>query len=79
MKKAKQPILTSSLRTDLKTIMQAEIQKIPELMEQLEPKERINAILKMMPYMFPRVVSVSLTEGEPWKDPLDDFIIPNLP
>lgn len=79
MKKAIQPILTSSLRTDLKTIMQAEIQKIPELLEQLEPKDRINAILKMMPYMFPRVESVTLYEGEPIKDPLDDFLIPNLP
>lgn len=79
MKKAIQPILTSSLRTDLKTIMQAEIQKIPELLEQLEPKDRVSAILKMMPFMFPRVESVSLYEGEPRKDPLDDFIFPNLP
>jgi hypothetical protein len=64
MKKAVRPILTSSLRIDLETIMQAEIQKTLKLMELLEPKNIINTILKMMPYMFPRVESVSLTEGE---------------
>lgn len=55
MKKAQPPILTSSLRTNLKTIMQAEIDKMPELLEQLEPKDRINVTMKMMPYLFPRV------------------------
>ncbi len=73
MKNVKEPILTSSLRTSLKTIMQAEIQKIPELLEELEPKDRINATMKMMPYLFPRIDSVSLSEGEPWNNPLNDF------
>lgn len=82
MKKAKStqtPILTSELRTDLKSVIKSEISKIPDLLEQLEPKDRINVIVKMMPYLFPRVNSVVLSEGEPWKDPLDDFIFPNLP
>ncbi|MBN9292813.1 MAG: hypothetical protein J0G96_02400 [Flavobacteriia bacterium] len=64
-KKSNTPILTSDLRTDLKMIMQAEIEKIPELLEQLEPKDRINVTMKMMPYLFPRVESVTLREGEP--------------
>lgn len=65
MKKVQDPILTSSLRTNLKIIMQAEIDKMPELLEQLEPKDRINVVMKMMPYLFPRVESVTLREGEP--------------
>lgn len=68
-----EPILTSGLRTNLKSIMQAEIQKFPELLEQLEAKERINVTVKIMPYLFPKITSVSLSEGEPWRNSLDDF------
>jgi len=67
----KKPILTSELRIALKDIMQEEIQKVPELMNQLAPKDRLNVTLKMMPYLFPKVDSVNLMEGES-KDVLSD-------
>ena len=59
--------LTTDLRDMLKTIMQKEIEKLPETMEQLEPKERVNVICKLMPFVFPKVDTVSATEGEPFQ------------
>jgi hypothetical protein len=64
--KTKEPILTRSLRDSLKSIMQNEIEKIPETLEALEPKERINIVCKLMPYVFPKVENIHPKEGEPF-------------
>jgi hypothetical protein len=63
--KTKEQILTSDLRETLKAIMQKEIQKLPETLETLEPKERLNILCKLMPFIFPKVESVNPKEGEP--------------
>ena len=62
----KEQILTNGLREALKVIMQKEIEKLPETLEGLEPKERLNVICKLMPFVFPKVESVHPTEGEPF-------------
>lgn len=58
-------ILTESLRIRLKEIMRKEIESLPETMAALNPKERINVICKLMPFIFPKVESVLMSEGEP--------------
>lgn len=63
--KTKEQVLTINLRESLKTIMQKEIEKLPETLEALEPKERLNVLCKLMPYVFPKVEAVHQTEGEP--------------
>lgn len=63
--KTKEQVLTMGLRDTLKAIMQNEIEKLPETLEALEPKERINVVCKLMPYVFPKVEAVRLKEGEP--------------
>lgn len=65
--KTKDQVLTNDLRDKLKSIMQKEIEKLPETLEALEPKERINILCKLMPFVFPKVESVHPTEGEPWQ------------
>jgi hypothetical protein len=65
--KSKEQTLTTELRDTLKTIMQNEIEKLPETLEQLEPKERLNVICKLMPFVFPKVNTVSSTDGEPFQ------------
>jgi hypothetical protein len=65
--KSKEQTLTTELRDTLKTIMQDEIEKLPETLEQLEPKERLNVICKLMPFVFPKVNTVSSTDGEPFQ------------
>jgi hypothetical protein len=63
--KAKEQVLTNDLRETLKAVMQKEIQKLPETLETFEPKERLNIICKLMPFVFPKVTAINSTEGEP--------------
>ena len=63
--KTKEQVLTNNLRETLKTIMQKELEKLPETLEALDPKERLNVVLRLMPYVFPKVETVHPTEGEP--------------
>jgi hypothetical protein len=63
--KSKEQTLTTELRDTLKTIMQNEIEKLPITLEQIEPKERVNIICKLMPFVFPKLNTISATEGEP--------------
>jgi hypothetical protein len=63
--KTKEQIFTNDLRETLKSIMQKEIEKLPETLENLEPKERLNILCKLMPFIFPKVEAVNPTEGEP--------------
>ena len=74
-KKTENAILVSGLRTTLKSIMEQEIERMPELLEQLEAKDRLSITLKMMPYLFPKVQTVNLTEGEPKKHAFDMDIV----
>ena len=63
--KTKEQVLTIGLRETLKRIMQNELEKLPETLEALEPKERINVVCKLMPYVCPKVETVNPKEGEP--------------
>ena len=63
--KNKEQVLTMTVRETLKTIMQKEIEKLPEQLETLEPKERLNILCKLMPFVFPKVENIHATDGEP--------------
>jgi hypothetical protein len=63
----KTEILTNDLRVSLKGIIQKEIELLPKSLEKLEPKERLNILCKLIPYVFPKVEAVSSKEGEPWQ------------
>jgi hypothetical protein len=58
-------IFTTDLRKTLKAIMQKEFEQLPETLKELEPKERLNILCKLMPFVFPKVEAVSPTDGEP--------------
>ncbi|NLK81386.1 MAG: hypothetical protein GX277_04190 [Bacteroidales bacterium] len=58
-------ILTKNLRTELKETVQNEIKQIPELLKELDTKERLNVLCKLLPYVLPRVESVNFSLGEP--------------
>ena len=66
MRSKKEQIFTLELRDSLKEIMQREIDNLSKTLEELEPKDRINILCKLMPYVFPKVESVHLKEGEPY-------------
>jgi len=60
----KEIIKTENLREVLKSMMESEISNLPELLKGLEPQERINFIIKLMPYVFPKVENVNASAGE---------------
>lgn len=71
MKTAQKKILTTDLRNTLKSMFQKELEKLPETLELLEPKERLNILCKLMPYVMPKTGSVNYWVGEP---DTNDFI-----
>ncbi len=58
--------LTRDLRQTLKAIVQKELEQLPGYLEGLEPKERLNIICKIMPFVLPKVEAVQHTAGEPF-------------
>lgn len=62
-----QPIkpLTKNIRGLLKEMIQVELEQLPETLKGLEPKERLNIICKLMPFVLPKVESVSHELDEP--------------
>ena len=61
----KDDILTNNLRKTLKILIQGEIEKLPKTLDKLESNERLNILLKLMPYVFPKVQKIHSNEGEP--------------
>ena len=57
--------MTKELRVLLKDILYQELEQLQERLELLEPKQRIELIIKLMPYILPKVNSISHTTNEP--------------
>lgn len=57
--------LTKDLRTVLKNIMFDEFAKIPSMLETLETKERLELLIKIMPFVLPKVETIKHTTNEP--------------
>ena len=60
-------LMTSELRATLKQIVSNELESISATLETLEPDKRCEMILKLLPYVLPKVESVKMEDGEPWK------------
>ena len=58
--------MTKELRSVLKDIVYQELAKIEERLNELEPKERLQLVIKLMPYALPKVNSISHTTNEPF-------------
>ena len=56
--------LTKELRSVLKDILYQELEQIQERLDALKPKERVELIIKLMPYVLPKVTSISHTTNE---------------
>ncbi len=61
--------MTGDLRRLLKATIKQEIERLPEYLQSLETKDRVNVLCKMMPFVFPKVESVHISEGEPFHFP----------
>jgi len=57
--------LTKELRSILKNILAKELETIPDNLEKLEPKDRLEITIKLIPYVLPKIETVSMDKGEP--------------
>jgi hypothetical protein len=57
--------LTKELRSVLKEVVYNELENIEEQLDQLEPKQRLELVVKLMPFVFPKMESASHTINEP--------------
>ena len=57
--------LTKELRAVLKEALHKELESIDDSLDQLEPKERIEVLIKLMPFVFPKMNAVSHSLDEP--------------
>lgn len=54
-----------ALRSTLKHFISDELESLPETLEELEPKDRLNFLIKLLPYAMPKTEKVKSTYGEP--------------
>ena len=59
-------LTTKELRTILKDVLYNELEKIEELLESLEPKERLVLVIKILPFILPKVDKIGHTYNEPF-------------
>jgi len=57
--------MTKELRSILKDMMYQEIENIQDNLDQLNPKERLELLIKLMPFVLPKTTSISHTSNEP--------------
>ena len=64
--------ITNELRRTLKHIVDDEIQILKNNIKELLPKERLELLIKLLPYVLPKVQTVNAKDGEPidsgWMD-----------
>ena len=56
---------TSETKGILQKIVSKELDNIADLLEQLDPKERIDAVIKLLPYVVPKQSEISISDDEP--------------
>ena len=59
-------IITKDLREILKLTLQEEIENLPSYLQTLNEKDRLNIIIKLMPFVFPKIETAPSTIGEPF-------------
>lgn len=57
--------LTKEARTLLKNVLFKELEQIPDYLDKLEPKDKIEVIIKLLPYVLPKVEAVEYDNNEP--------------
>jgi hypothetical protein len=57
--------LTKELRAALKNILHQEIELLPEHFNKLEPRDRLELLVKLLPFTLPKIEAVNYQENEP--------------
>ena len=57
--------LVGDIRDTLKELIREELEHLPKTLKDLEPVQRLNVLCKLMPYVLPKVESITHTLDEP--------------
>lgn len=57
--------LTREIRETLKAVIEDELERLPTSLQNLPEPERLQVLLKLLPYVLPKVENVHMNEGEP--------------
>jgi hypothetical protein len=60
--------ITIELRKTLKGIVAGELEALPTTFEQLQPRERLELLIKLLPFCLPKVDSIGGTYDTGWRD-----------
>jgi hypothetical protein len=64
-KTEQETVITSDLRDTLKQIVKKEIDNLSSNIESLETKDRITIVLKLLPFVFPKIETIRSDDNEP--------------
>lgn len=64
-------LITKEMRTVLKQVVSSQLNELPGMIEALPVERRLDVLLKLLPYIMPKVDAVKVSYGEPFED--DDF------
>jgi len=59
-------VLTKEMRSIIKEIISKELTGISETLNKLEPEKKVEIIIKLLPYVLPKVEPVPMEAGEPF-------------
>jgi hypothetical protein len=57
--------LTREIRDALKATLANEFERIPELLNELSSEKRLEYLIKLLPFVLPKVQPVEMNKGEP--------------
>ncbi len=60
--------ITSELRKTLKGIIASELESLPGTLAELPPRERLDLLVKLLPFCMPKVDSIGGTYDTGWRD-----------
>jgi hypothetical protein len=56
---------TKDIRQMLKDLVKTEIENLPQMLDKLDERERVFFLIKILPYVLPKVEAVNSSFGEP--------------
>lgn len=58
-------VLSTDMRAKLMRVVYDELDKLPATLEKMEPKARLDYLIKLLPYAAPKMDVLDPTHGEP--------------
>lgn len=59
--------LTKELRSALKDVLYDEISRLPERLDELDTKDRLELLVRFLPYVIPKVLPIHQSTDEPFE------------